>query len=333
VWISSTNLALWPLVLAVCACNGALGLDSAVPDFDHDGVADTLDNCPFDLNPQQRDSDRNGLGDVCDCAATGADVDADGVDDACDDCIGEATGRDVGGDGIDDGCEACAEATGLDTDADGVDDACDPCALGPDHDEDNDGVADACDNCPTLANPDQGAAQGAILGYACAQSDLRTTRFDSFVEQDYALWPGIVPGWSWVDDGVVISGAASRVANTLASHDFVLETRGTTAGQSLLDCRSALTSASCGLDAARTLTLTYSASKLPPITVTTSAVPGVGPIRIRFRQDASGVSCEAIGDAGDVLVVAQAAEGATCPTFRVSSNGTSRLDYLWIVTK
>jgi hypothetical protein len=35
-------------------------------DFDGDGVADSVDNCPYTYNPDQTDTDGDGLGDVCD---------------------------------------------------------------------------------------------------------------------------------------------------------------------------------------------------------------------------------------------------------------------------
>ena len=35
-------------------------------DLDGDGVADNIDNCPTDANPDQKDSDSNGTGDACD---------------------------------------------------------------------------------------------------------------------------------------------------------------------------------------------------------------------------------------------------------------------------
>jgi hypothetical protein len=39
-------------------------------DFDGDGVSDSLDNCPFDANPGQEDTDGNGRGDVCNDEST-----------------------------------------------------------------------------------------------------------------------------------------------------------------------------------------------------------------------------------------------------------------------
>ena len=40
----------------------------APPDRDHDGVPDFKDNCPDVYNPDQADSDHNGIGDACDTA-------------------------------------------------------------------------------------------------------------------------------------------------------------------------------------------------------------------------------------------------------------------------
>ncbi|MCU1350089.1 MAG: hypothetical protein JWO56_3119, partial [Acidobacteria bacterium] len=40
----------------------------APPDKDHDGIPDFKDNCPEGYNPDQADSDHNGIGDACDQA-------------------------------------------------------------------------------------------------------------------------------------------------------------------------------------------------------------------------------------------------------------------------
>jgi hypothetical protein len=39
-------------------------------DLDQDGILDSMDNCPSDINPDQADSDDDGIGDVCDSGAT-----------------------------------------------------------------------------------------------------------------------------------------------------------------------------------------------------------------------------------------------------------------------
>ena len=41
-------------------------VDQAIPDLDQDGLADADDNCPFDANADQQDSDGNRIGDACD---------------------------------------------------------------------------------------------------------------------------------------------------------------------------------------------------------------------------------------------------------------------------
>jgi hypothetical protein len=61
-------------------------------DADGDGISDLSDNCPYDANPDQRNSDSDALGDACDnCPGYGngnqIDVDGDGVGNTCDNCL------------------------------------------------------------------------------------------------------------------------------------------------------------------------------------------------------------------------------------------------------
>jgi probable HAF family extracellular repeat protein len=75
------------------------------PDSDKDGVTDDEDNCPDDPNPDQVDTDADGVGDACEEAI---DSDGDGVADA------------------EDNCPEVANTDQVDGDSDGVGDACDP---------------------------------------------------------------------------------------------------------------------------------------------------------------------------------------------------------------
>lgn len=72
-----------------------------VADTDGDGIADTVDNCPALKNPDQKDRDGDGKGDVCD-----TDLDGDGVPNSIDNCpaIANASQVDSNGDGYGDAC-------------------------------------------------------------------------------------------------------------------------------------------------------------------------------------------------------------------------------------
>lgn len=84
-----------------CVAGGGGG-----PDFDGDGVPDNVDNCVSVPNPDQADSDNDGVGNACEL--TGGDTDGDGIPDATDNC------------------PANANADQADKDGDGIGDACDP---------------------------------------------------------------------------------------------------------------------------------------------------------------------------------------------------------------
>jgi len=113
-------------------CNG-LTLDD---DDDNDSVLDVSDNCPLIVNPDQLDTDGDGLGNACD-----DDDDNDGVLDINDAFPLDAT-------------------EWADNDADGTGDNADT-------DDDNDGVLDVNDNCHWVANPDQMDTDANGFGDAC----------------------------------------------------------------------------------------------------------------------------------------------------------------------
>ena len=78
------------------------GGDACDADDDNDGKDDPLDNCRFIVNPEQQDSDVDGIGDPCDF-----DDDGDGVDDEIDNCpsLGNPGQKDADKDGIGDVCD------------------------------------------------------------------------------------------------------------------------------------------------------------------------------------------------------------------------------------
>lgn len=150
---------------------------SRASDADGDGRTNLLDNCPFDPNPDQTDTDSDRVGDVCDfdddddgLADFEEDFNNDGVVD-----VGETNSKnpDTDFDTICDGpgwgfnriscirpldnCPRVNNREQIDRDEDGIGDLCDAGlsqALG-NFDSDGDDVADGVDNCPTHQNPSQ----------------------------------------------------------------------------------------------------------------------------------------------------------------------------------
>ena len=101
-----------------------------IEDIDKDGISDPDDNCKNIYNPNQIDTDGDGIGDKCD-----SDIDNDEINNA------------------DDNCKYIKNTNQEDLDNDGVGDVCDNCKStvnSKQEDSDCDGIGDVCDNTPSI---------------------------------------------------------------------------------------------------------------------------------------------------------------------------------------
>ena len=177
-------------------CDGRDSVEVVIEDWDQDGIPNDQDNCPQVFNPNQRDHDFDGIGDVCD-----NDDDNDGVADN-EDCapLDSSVAQpaiyylDIDGDGFGSyqvySCYPSDSlvANGNDCDDqnasiypgapeianDGIDQNCDgrdsTCVI-VHNDIDQDGVIDSLDNCVQIHNPQQADFDNDGLGDVCDIDD------------------------------------------------------------------------------------------------------------------------------------------------------------------
>jgi len=149
----TNNDASEPITVRVYFCVDADGDGFGDPGHPENVCPD--DNCPLVHNPEQEDTDSDGVGDACDNCLT---IDNPGQENSDADSHGDAC----------DNCPYIANPEQENNDGDEYGDACDD-------DDDNDGVLDVDDNCPMVANPLQGDYDGDGIGNACDHPQILST--------------------------------------------------------------------------------------------------------------------------------------------------------------
>ena len=141
-------------------------------DVDGDLVDSTTDNCPFNSNPDQLDSDNDGLGNSCDSTPNGDD-DEDGVDNAADNCINIENSNQANLDG-----DSQGDACDLDVDGDLILDSVEV-AAGTDPNDPNDGPQEITEtlgvnkNVPAMGGIGLLALGLSMLGLGAVRSRKR----------------------------------------------------------------------------------------------------------------------------------------------------------------
>ena len=177
-------------------------------DSDRDGLGDACDNCPKVPNPDQADDDEDTFCNVCD---NNDDQDRDGIPDKTDNC------------------PTIPNADQLDTDNDKLGDECDD-------DADGDGILNDNDNCMFAPNPGQEDLDRDGRGDICQKDfdvDGTDDQFDTcpnnskIYSTDFRTYQTVVldpHGDSQIDPNWVIYNKGAEIVQTMNSDpgDFLI---------------------------------------------------------------------------------------------------------------